>query len=106
MNQSRSGLSRGENLITGITLSLFFCAFIVHIGLHQWWGWTLNIVPDEARGEIYPLNLHGHIVYLNRIQHLWIEYTKLLSLVFGLSLGVVGFVIQRRHKQKFFRNKL
>lgn len=99
MDRTPLKLSRREDLIAKIVISLFFCAFGKLIGLTQWWGWTSSTVLNHPLGAVYPLNLHGHIVYLNRIQHLWIESATTIGVTSALSMGIWMMILQRKQKR-------
>src|ERR1039458_9163526 len=78
---------------------LMFATFSVYIGLYIFYGYTLGIVPNRAVGAIYLLNLHGHIVYLNRMQHQWLEVFLTLALFFGaIFVSIWGYLFYRQRK--------
>lgn len=85
-------LSNRLGMIIRIIQILGFSAFFVYIGLYIHYGYTLDTVSNKTAGEIYPLNLHGHMVYLSRLQHLRLEVSGALALFFGAIFATVASI--------------
>jgi ammonia channel protein AmtB len=86
-------------IIIKIIQILMFATFSIYIGLYIFYGYTLGIAPNRIAGEIYPLNLHGHIVYLNRLQHQRLEAFRALALFFGaIFASILAYIFYRRMK--------
>jgi hypothetical protein len=77
-----------------------FIPFSIYIGLYSFYGWTLSVVPNHAKGEIYPLNLHGHIVYLNHAQHLRLEAFQVLAMILFAMFVSTGFILLYRNRRR------
>jgi hypothetical protein len=74
-------------------------AFSIYIELYEFYGYTLHTVPNKAAGEIYPLNLHGHWVYLNYSQHRWLAIFGYLAAFFGASFASICAYAFHQHRK-------
>jgi hypothetical protein len=84
-------------MATRIIQIIFLASFLVYIGLYIFYGFTLATVPNKVTGAIFPLNLHGHIVYLNRSQHQRIKTFGSLAFLFGAIFTSIGAIMLYRH---------
>ena len=65
--------------------------------------WGLPHSPNPATGNIYPLNIHGYVVYQTLKEQLRLERWELWSLevaAFGAGLGAFHKWITERRKGK------
>ena len=86
-----------KEMMINIILIIFFISFFIYIGLYIFYGDTLATIPNKVTGEIFPLNLHGHIVYLNRSQHQWLKAFGSLSFLFGATFASIVAIMLYRH---------
>jgi hypothetical protein len=86
-------------LIIKIIQILMLGALFLYFALYSFYGGTLGTAPNVATGEIYPLNLHGHIVYLSRLQHRGLEGFGALTLFFGaIFASICAYLFYRQKK--------
>jgi ammonia channel protein AmtB len=78
---------------------IFLASFLVYTGLYIFFGFTLATVPNKVTGAIFCLNLHGHIVYLNRSQHQLLKAFGSLAFLFGAIFALIGAIMVYRHGQ-------
>jgi hypothetical protein len=96
---SRYAVPVRPGVITRIVQILFLSFFFVYIELYTFYGTTLGTVRNVETGEIYPLNMHGHIVYLNPLQHRRLDLFFALGMFFGAIFGsIVLYGIYRQRK--------
>lgn len=94
----KDGLNGATGEIAIKTIQIIFLAsFLVYIGLYIFYGFTLATVPNKAIGAIFPLNLHGHIVYLDRSPHQWLRAFGSLAFFFGAIFASIGAIMLYRH---------
>jgi ammonia channel protein AmtB len=86
-----------QEMMIKIILIIFFTLFFIYIGLYTFYGYTLATVPNKVTGEIFPLNLHGHIVYLNHSQHELLKAFGSLSFLFGAIFASTVAIMLYRH---------
>jgi ammonia channel protein AmtB len=86
-----------QEMMLKIILAAFFISFFIYIALYIFYGYTLATVPNKATGEMFPLNLHGHIVYLSRSQHQLLKAFGSLSFLFGAIFASIGAIMLYRH---------
>lgn len=70
--------------------------FLLYMGLFHYYAWTLNTVPNAAMGAIYPLNMHGHVVYLNRFQNRCLTTIKSCGVTCAGTMVLMLLYFQRR----------
>lgn len=96
---SRFVVPRWLDAIVKIVQVSGFAAFFVYLGLYFHYAYALRTVPNQMSGNIYPLNMHGHVVYLNHLQHLRLEIPGTLALVFATIFGLLWVYIFYRQKK-------
>lgn len=75
-------------------------AFFAYTGLFFHYAYTLSTIPNQSAGKIYPLNMHGYVVYLNHLQHLRLEICGTLAVCFGTIFGLTAiYIIYRQEGQ-------
>ena len=91
-------LETGEDSVTlrmgpwkMVEISLGVASLLLALG--DFWLWnqyarSLPIVENLAEGRLYPLNTHGHIVYLTRFEH-----TLLYALIFSSAAFFVAAIL-------------
>jgi len=65
--------------------------------------WDLPHSPNPATGNIYPLNIHGYVVYQTLKEQLRLErwqFWSMAVLCCGIALGAVHKWITERRKGK------
>jgi hypothetical protein len=87
---------RWLDVTTKIVRMLGFGAFFVFLGLFFHYSYTLSTVPNQRAGEIYPLNNHGHIVYLNHQQNLRLDLWGWLAALFAVIFVLIWAYIRSR----------
>jgi hypothetical protein len=80
----------GSGYIPQISIITFGILALVgwglYIGLELYWAQTMPLVPLPELGRIYPLNVHGTIVYLTEQQDLLLKWILVSSVVlFGIG---------------------
>jgi hypothetical protein len=76
-------------VIIKIVQASMFALFLVYVELYIFYGYTQAVVPNRVADEIYPLNLHGHVVYLNHVQHQRLEAFGASALFFGAIFACI-----------------
>lgn len=79
-----------------------FATFFVYMGLYFHYTYTLSTVPNQKAGEMYPLNMHGHLVYLNHQQNLRLEFWGWLAFFFAAIFGLLWVYIFYRQKGRLW----
>jgi hypothetical protein len=77
-----------DNIFKGLTrlgIFLIFCGATA--GWFVWW--QISRTPDEIRGYIYPLNMHGTFVYVSKAQFMTSKYDWLVF-VAGFAAIILG----------------
>src|SRR5579863_10008240 len=57
---------------------------------------TLPRSPNPATGSIYPLNVHGIVVYQTRDERDWLNELQYSSFVVFLVGGLIGFLFEKK----------
>lgn len=87
-----------------IALSGGFTAvsFLMWWILEVYFAYTSPRAPDPASGKLFPINVHGTVVYLTRWEYLlagppmfWVAFYSIL--VLGLLLAFLGNPFPRKH---------
>lgn len=91
--------ARQERMLNCI-LILAFISFFIFIGLSLFYACTLSTVPSKATGNIYPLNVHGYIVYLNSSQNHWFKTFGALSFLFGAMFASTAAIMLYFHRKR------
>lgn len=84
-----------NNIMKG-SYFVFLIAFFIFLGLAFHYLSTLKAVPDVKTGAIYPLNIHGWIVYLNRQQHVLLNGLETISVACAVVAVAIKLLVLRR----------
>jgi hypothetical protein len=82
-----------------IVLSAYFLFFVIYNGLFFFYASKLKTTPNPALGSIYPLNMHGHIVYLNHFQHQCMFAAGSCAFASGAIFGAILLVLYLRGRK-------
>lgn len=88
-----------EAFIIRCFLLIFALSFLAFLSLALFYGVTSVTVPNSVKGEIYPLNLHGRLVYIDHAQHLLLSTLKWSFLIFGAVFACTGLILRYRHRK-------
>ena len=69
-------------MLTGILGFMALAIWLFHFHLWYQYDGTRPLRPDASSGRVYPLNTHGHVVYLNKEEDA--RLTSLTVSTFGL----------------------
>jgi hypothetical protein len=81
---------KSGHVVGGVLGFLALAIWLFHAWLWYRYDGTRPSLPDASIGAIYPLNTHGHVVYLTKPEDAWL--TRLTIIAFGL-FGI-AFLIQ------------
>jgi len=82
----------------GITISLIGLAAWIYAGqLEYQYQATLPRSPSPATGNIYPLNVHGIVVYQTRDERNWLDEIQYSS----FAVFLAGALMSLLHTKKF-----
>jgi hypothetical protein len=85
----------------GIGVTLFLAAFAGWIwtaGLYYRYQGTLPRHPDPGRGNVYPLNVHGIVVYQTRDERNRLNEGLYISISLALVSGLISVIYQTKFK--------
>lgn len=73
--------------ILGLLGSLALAVWFFHFYLWSKYDGTRPLQPDASSGTVYPLNTHGHVVYLNKAEDARLSNLTILTLsLFGTGV--------------------
>ena len=98
---SRFVMPRWLDKIVKIVQVSGFAAFFVYVGLYFHYAYTLSTIPNQMAGEIYPLRMHGLVVYLNHQQNLRLEFWGWLAFFFGAIFGLLLLYLLSAKREGF-----
>jgi hypothetical protein len=73
---------KSGRVLAGLLGSMALAIWLFHFYLWYQYDGTRPLRPDASSGRLYPLNTHGHFVYLNKQEVA--RLTALTVLTFGL----------------------
>ena len=85
----------------GIGVTLFLVAFVGSIwsaSLFYRYQGTLPRHPDVAAGSVYPLNVHGIVVYQTRDERNWLDEVFYCSILLAAASGLIAMIYRTKIK--------
>lgn len=77
-------------LIMNACGAIFIVSFVfVTFVLVYYYAYTRSTVNDVAAGRIYPLDIHGWVVYLNRGERLFLDVCASIAVVCGIAAAAM-----------------
>lgn len=83
----------GTVLVIFSVLTLLCLAVSIFFSIY--YSSSMPRTPDPAAGRIFPLNVHGTIVYLTKSQHLLTKWSFWIGFYAGLSALTVKLIFKK-----------
>lgn len=83
-----------------LSASLGVVIFLAFIGLQYRFNYTRTTTKQPDAGRVYPLDVHGHVVYLTYGEERTLNLLSWSAGGFILFAGVAGFVIRRARNDR------
>lgn len=84
------------NTIMKISLITFVTSFSLYAALAFYYFRTLESFPNAASGSIFPLNIHGWVVYLDQPKHSLLGVLEAIQIICAAIFAVTRIVTLRR----------
>lgn len=78
-------------ILSGLTL----LCLAVSVFFSIYYSSSMPRTPDPAAGRIFPLNVHGTIVYLTKSQHLLTKWSFWIGFYVGLSTVTLKLIFKK-----------
>jgi hypothetical protein len=84
-------------MIMKVSLMVFAIFFFLYAGMASYYLRTLRSVPDVAGGAVYPLGIHGWVVYLDQPRHFLLRILEAVQVICA-AIFAVARILTLRHQ--------
>ena len=83
-----------SHVVAGILAFLALAIWFSNVYMWFEYDRTRPVLPDASVGRVYPLNSHGHVVYLTQYENSRLtRLTVLAATLFGIAVIIEGLFV-------------
>ncbi len=79
-----------------VSLAIFGIFFVSYCGFASYYLHTSAAVPNARTGSVYPLNIHGWVVYLDHSQHFLLGVLEAIQIICAAACAIARIATLRR----------